>query len=124
MWNKLQDTASSDDAPSGDDEDLFIDVLDDPEPALPAVVRRMRQRRMWHLHNRRAMERGVLERAAEGRAAAERAAAMDQIGNNIPPVEGLRPPAAHDLDPMGDDDMLVAAMDMAGAELDMDGDDF
>lgn len=63
-WNKIQNTSSSDEpaGPEGDDFP-FVDVLDDPEPALPAVVRRMRDRRMWHFHNRRAaMERLHMER--------------------------------------------------------------
>uniref|UniRef100_A0A7S3P3V4 DUF4116 domain-containing protein n=1 Tax=Amphora coffeiformis TaxID=265554 RepID=A0A7S3P3V4_9STRA len=57
--NKLQNPASSDE-PAGPDEDgdVFVDVLDDPEPAMPALARRMRQRRMWHFHNRRAAANG------------------------------------------------------------------
>ena len=48
--NKLQFSATSDESAGHDEEtdNIFVDVLDDPEPAMPALVRRLHQRRMWH----------------------------------------------------------------------------
>jgi hypothetical protein len=46
-WNKLQDN-SPEDRPAEADEP-FVDILEDGgAAALPAVMRRLRQRRMWH----------------------------------------------------------------------------
>lgn len=52
-WNKIEDPSNNDDAPD-DDSDAFVDVLEDQDPAFPAVVRRMRQRRMWQFNRARA----------------------------------------------------------------------
>lgn len=115
-WSKLQDPASSDETTAAEnDDEVFVDVLDDPEPALPAVVRRMRQRRMWHFHNRRA--------AMEQNDDNNNNANGNNANNNVAPrLFRFRPPAQPDVDLMadGEDDMLAAAVEMAEADIDLD----
>ena len=97
------------------DDEVFVDVLDDPEPALPAVVRRMRQRRMWHFHNRRA--------AMEQNDNNNNNANGNNANNNVAPrLFRLRPPAQPDVNLMADaeDDMLAAAFEMAEADIELD----
>lgn len=132
--NKLQSPVSADEPAGAEEEaDVFVDVLEDPEPALPAVVRRMRQRRLWHFQNRRAALEGNNNNDDNNGNPFRNIARARDDNNGNRNVAGARDAAvvrfpapmagrmAADANDEVADDMMVAAMDLADVDIELNG---
>ena len=130
-WNKLQDPPTMDESsgPIIDDDDVFVDILDDPQPPLPEVIRRRQQRRIWRLRRRGGagnmddldannVNANNIDDDVEGNA-------VDN--NNGPPVvQVLVDDAMDPINDMVDNDdedaaFMQAAMEMGNIDFDFDG---